>query len=450
MNFEQMKEILFVAAHRAGLTDFDVYYRVSTDMSADALNREPNSAAFGTAGGISFRCAVDGRIGSASTEALTKSELESLVPRAMANAALVDADEEPVFFTPTPDTVYTQVTAQRPAMPDAASVRRTALELQERIYAATPLAADGTETAAGACEITVSLANSRGLSLSHSAAMQYAYAEAVVNDGGEPSFGVCSAPSLCADSGIAEKAVEEALARLGGKPVKTGQYSAVFSAKQVSALFATFGGIFSGKNAMLGLSLLRGKEGTAVASPLLTVYDDPFYEGNTMQMPFDAEGVPTYKKALIENGVLKTLLYDLTTAKKTGNRSTGNAGRGSYADPVSIRSYCRAIKPGDAKLDELFADMGEGLYITELKGMHAGCDAVTGDFSIECAGFLVKEGKRAGAVKAFTVAGNFFELMKNITRVGSEIESGICGFSMSASPALLVRNLAVAGESENV
>lgn len=447
MNFEKIKEILFAAAKAAGLQDYDVYYRVSTDLSADALNREPNASAFGTAGGVSFRCAVEGKIGSASTECMERAELEALIPRAMANAALVDADEEPIFYAPTASDTYGEVTVEKPALPTAADLRRTALDLQERIYAATPMATDGTTTAAGATDVTVCLANARGLSLSHSAAMSYTYAEAVINDGNEPSYGAAISPVLDpAASGIAEEAVAEAIARLGGKGVKTGKYQVVFSTKQVRTLFATFGGIFSGKNAMLGLSRLAGKEGTEVAAPVLTVYDDPFFAQNTMQMPFDAEGVPTYKKALIESGVLKTLLYDLTTAKKTGNRSTGNAGRGSYADPVSIRGYCRAIAPGSETLDGLFQKMGDGLYITELKGLHAGCDAVTGDYSIESAGFAVKDGKKAGPVKAFTIAGNFFDLLKSIKAVGSEVEVGTCGFSMSAAPAMLVSDISVAGE----
>ena len=448
MSFEEIKKILFDAAKEAGLTDYDVYYRMSTELSADALNHEPNASSFGTAGGVSFRCAVDGKIGSASTEMQEKAELEALVPRAMANAALVDADEEPIFYLPQSGDAYRKVTVDKPALPTAGELRRAANELQDRIYNASDLVSDGTETMAGAAEVTVCLANARGLMLSHSAAMRYAYAEAVINDGNEPSYGTAVSEELdAAKSGIAEKAVSEAILRLGGSPVKTGKYKVVLSAKQVRALFSAFSDIFSGKKAMLGLSLLKGKENTKIASPSLTVYDDPFYPGNTMQMPFDAEGVPTYKKALVEQGVLKTLLYDLTTAKKTGNASTGNAGRGSYADPVSIRSYCYAIAPGSATLEELFAEMGEGLYITELKGLHAGCDDVTGDFSIESAGFAVKDGKLASPVKAFTVAGNFFELLQSIEAVGGEVETGICGFSMTAAPAMLVKDISVAGEN---
>ena len=447
MSFLEIKNVLFEAARAAGLTDYDVYYRTATDLSADALNHSPNASSFGMSGGVSFRCVVEGRIGAASTECMERAELVALVARAMANAKQIDADEEPIFYTPSARDTYGTVTEEKPALPTPAELRRAAMALQDRIYAASDLVTDGTETAAGATEITVCLANSRGLSLSHSAAMRYTYAEAVINDGNEPSFGTATSSELdAARSGIAEQATREALARLGGKPIKTGKYSVVLSARQARALFATFSGIYSGKKAMLGLSLLKGKENTRIASPVLTVYDDPFYPGNTMQMPFDAEGVPTYKKALVENGVLKTLLYDLTTAKKTGNTTTGNAARGSYADPVSISGFCHAIAPGTDTLEALFEKMGEGLYITELKGMHAGCDAVTGDFSIESAGFAVKDGKLTGPVKAFTIAGNFFELLKSIKAVGCEVETGIGGFSTVVAPPMLILDVSVAGD----
>lgn len=447
MSFEKIKSVLFAAAERAGLEDFDVFYRTATDISADALNREPSAFSFGKAGGVCFRCALKGKIGSASTECLDEAELEALIPRAMANAKEVDVDEDPIFYAPSSSDSYGTVTAEKPRLPDAATLGKAAIGLQERIYAASPLVTDGTETSVGAAEITISLANSKGLMLTHTAAARVAYAEAVLNDKGEPSYGTAlTANEDVLGSGIAERAVEEALARLGGKSVKTGKYRVVLSAKMVRSLLSAYSGIFSGKNALLGLSLLKGKEGTEIASKELTIFDDPFYPENTMQMPFDAEGVPTYKKALIERGVLKTLLYDLTTAKKAGVQSTGNAGRGSYADPVSVTGFCRHVAAGDATLDELFAQMENGIYITELKGMHAGCDAVTGDFSLESAGFLVKNGEKKGAVKGFTVAGNFFELLKNIERIGCEVELGSCSFSAIAAPAILVRDISVAGE----
>ncbi len=446
MNFSQIKEVLFRAAKAAGLTDYDVYFRMASDAGAEALNRELSSCTFGVRGGVSFRCAVNGRIGSASSQRLEEQELETLVSRAIANADVVDADEEPIFFEGSGEGAYRTVTVASPELPNAATLRHAVLELQQQLYAESELMTDGTSSGAGATTMQVSLANSKGLDLSHSAGMCYTYAEAIINDGKEPSFGTAFAPTLDTGSDIAKKATKEALARLGAKGVKTGTYDVIFSAKQVRSLLGTFASIFSGKNALLGLSLLAGKEGQSVASDCLTVVDDPFYTENTMQMPFDAEGVATKEKNLIENGVLKTLLYDLTYAKKAGKEPTGNAARGSIADPVSISPYCLRVAPGKDSPESLRQRLGNGLYITELKGLHAGADAVTGDFSIESAGFMVENGKLTYPVHSFTVAGNFFDLLKSVNGVADNVEMGLPSVSGTAAPDLLVKGLSVAGE----
>ena len=446
MKFSEIKEVLFRAARAAGLTDYDVYFRMASDASAEALNRELSSCSFGTKGGVSFRCAVNGRIGAASTQLLEEKELEALVSRAIANADVIDADEEPIFFEGSSDGAYRTVSVYAPELPDASVLRRAVMDLQDQLYGASELMTDGTTSSAGAATVQISLANSKGLDLSHKAGMCYTYAEAIINDGKEPSFGAAFAPTLNTDSDIASKATDEALARLGAGGVKTGTYNVIFAAKQVRSLLGTFAGIFSGKNALLGLSLLAGKEGQSVASPMLTVVDDPFYAENTMQMPFDAEGVATKEKNLIENGVLKTLLYDLTYAKKAGKEPTGNAARGSIADPVSISPYCLRVAAGEDTPETLREKLGDGLYINDLKGLHAGADAVTGDFSIESAGFLVENGKLTRPVHSFTVAGNFFELLKAVTGVANNVEMGLPSVSGTAAPDLMIQELSVAGE----
>ena len=153
------------------------------------------------------------------------------------------------------------------------------------------------------------------------------------------------------------------------------------------------------------------------------------------------------KDFVIENGVLKTLLYDLTTAKKAGVASTGNGQKGGYSSPVAIAPYNFSIAAGEDSTEALMAAVGNGIYITECKGFHAGANAVTGDFSIESAGFMIRDGKRAEPVKSFTVAGNFFELLKQIDRLGDTIRWGIPGgFTVFGSPDVLVRGVSVAGK----
>ena len=127
--------------------------------------------------------------------------------------------------------------------------------------------------------------------------------------------------------------------------------------------------------------------------------------------------------------------------------STGNGQKGSYASPVSIAPYNFGINAGTDSDDELLAAVGNGIYITECKGFHAGANAVTGDFSIESAGFMIRDGKRAEPVKSFTVAGNFFDLLKQIDRLGNDVKWGIPGgFTVFGSPNVLVRGMSIAGK----
>jgi PmbA protein len=243
------------------------------------------------------------------------------------------------------------------------------------------------------------------------------------------------------------RAVAGARAKIGAVEIESGKYDVIIDGRQMLNLLAAFSTVFSGKSARLGLSLLAGKEGSEVAAPCITICDDPFDPNCPMQTTFDAEGVAVYTKNVVEKGVLKTLLYDLSNAKKAGTRSTGNASKGSYADAVDISPLCLSIKPGACSLEELFQIALGGLYVTEIKGLHAGANYATGDFSVECAGFLVEDGQRGRPVKSFTIAGNFYGLLKSITHVGSKVEYGIpSGYTVFASPAVLARNISTAGK----
>jgi len=197
----------------------------------------------------------------------------------------------------------------------------------------------------------------------------------------------------------------------------------------------------------MGLSLLAGKEGEVIASDIVTITDDPMREGVSIQTHFDGEGVATHRKSVIEKGVLKTLLYNRETALKAGKETTANASKGSYAAPVGISPYAFCIEAGDKTLDQLFEMAENGIYVTEVKGLHAGVNAASGDFSIESAGFLIKDGKKAEAVKSFTIAGNFFELLKSISALSDKVEMGVpSGFTTFGSPAVLIKDMSVAGK----
>ena len=447
MNFDAMKTYLQAAAKRAGLQEYEIYAMSERSVSTETLRHEISSFSLGESGGISFRCIVDGKMGYASTELLTEAEMEALVDRAADNARNIENDDEVLIYHGSEH--YEAVNAPKEDTPDAATLKARALLLERRAYEAHPSVSDGTQAGALAFESEILLCNSHGLELHNRVGTSGAYIDAVVKQDDESvsAFEITCHGDDTALGKMAELAVERARAKLGAGRVPSGATDCIISGRQMSSLLSAFWPMFSAKRVQHGMSLLKGRVGERIAADCVTITDDPRRDACPIQTSFDGEGVATYRKSVIEDGVLKTYLYDLTTAQKDGVSSTGNGQRGSYTSPVGIAPYCFCLEAGDATQEELFAAMGDGLYITELKGIHAGADAVTGDFSLEAAGFRVREGKLAEPVKTFTIAGNFLELLKNIEAVSDTVDYGFPGsFTTFASADVLVRGVSVAGE----
>ena len=446
MLFEQMKNALIAAANEAGIEQYEIYYQVGESISAETLKDEISAFASSVSGGICFRCIVDGKMGYASSELMSEDAMGELVKNAISNAACIDSDDEVFIFEGSPE--YAKIDAGDVKLTDAVTVRDMALRLQKETYAQSEKVGDGTQSMAMSSVSEVRLYNSNGLSLSNRTGMSGAYAAAVVRDGEEAqeAFDFSAGTSFEEVKETSRNAVREALDKIGATVAPSGKQNIVFSGKQFRQFLAVFSSAFSAKSAQLGLSLLAGKEGEQIAAPFVNIIDDPMRENSPIKTPFDGEGVATARRAVVENGVLKTLLYDLTTAKKAGVTSTGNGQKGSYAAPVAIAPYNFGLMAGVCDLDTLLSKAGEGIYITECKGFHAGANAVTGDFSIESAGFMIREGKLAEPVKSFTIAGNFFELIKNIDTLGNEVHWGIPGRTVFGSPDVLVREMSVAGK----
>ena len=446
MEFEALKNALISAAKDAGIEQYEIYYMESAESSATTFQHELKGISSARSGGICFRCIIDGKMGYASTELFETEEMAELVNRAATAATLLETQDEVFIWGGSPSYRSPKAPA---AGTEMSQLTASALALAEAAYAADPRVCDGTEATAVADEITIRLLNSTGLDLANQVRINAAVIEAIVGNDEDKQVAFDLAPSL-ADSdlkALAEKTVHSACAMLGAECVETGKYNIVFSPKQARNILSTFSAVFSAKNAQQGLSLLAGKEGEVIAAPCVTIIDDPAHPNSAAHTHFDAEGVATSRKNVVENGVLKTLLHNLQTAAKAGVETTANASKGSYAAPVGISPYCFCIEAGDRTFDALLAEAGDGIYVTEMKGFHAGADPTTGDFSIECAGFRITDGKLGAPRKSFTVAGNFFSLLKEISAISDTVEVGFSGmFTCFGSPALLVPAMSVAGK----
>lgn len=447
MKFDAVKNSLISEAKKAGLEEYEVYFMESSGTSAETLKGEISSFSSEVSGGISFRCIVNGKMGSASTELFTDEEMKELVARAIENARNIESDDKAVIFAGSEN--YADPKLPDPVYKSTAELKQIALELHHKTCDASEYTIDGTSAYVVQNSTSVVLVNSHGLELSTDINVVGMGAEAVVAKDGENQAAFALEEGIDASLGdsIAKRATSDALSKIGATETESGKYDIIFCGKQMKDLLSTFSSVFSGRSANLGLSLLKGKEGEKIAAECVTVIDDPLYEGSATQIAFDGEGVATYTKKVIENGVLNTLLYDIASADKVGKKSTGNGQRGSYAAPVSVSPYRFYIAPGNLSDEELLASLNDGIYVTELKGLHAGANAVTGDFSIESAGFRVRNGKKCEAIKSFTVAGNFFKLLSDIESLADNVKFGFAGgFTVFGAPDTLIRGMSVAGK----
>ena len=447
MNYELLKSTIENEAKAEGIAEYEIYYMSSDELSVDTLNRQPNSFSSGNSGGICLRVLHDGKIGYASSELMEEEEMKSLVSRAKANAEATEKPDTVGIFKGSES--YAELKSSSYAPMGAGEFKKLCGDFAEEIYAASDKVVDGTATYGGTMGFEIRLSNSHGLDLSTKCGVNLIQGMAVICDDGkyENAYDVKEIKGEDLDlKKIAKDIADEAILKANAVTIPSGKYTVVFSPQEMRTMLSVYSSVFSAKMAQMGMSLLAGKEGEKIAADIVTITDDPMRDGVSIQTNFDAEGVAASCKKVVENGVLKTLLHNRETAAVAGVESTGNASKGGYASPVGISPYAFCIEAGDKTEDELLAMAEGGIYITELKGLHAGANPVTGDFSLESAGFKIVDGKKGEAIKSFTVAGNFFELMQSIAALSDKVEIAVTGgFTTFGAPAVLVRDMSVAG-----
>ncbi len=445
MDFACFKQAVIARCQELGIEEYELYYTQSESTSVEIFQHEIKEFTASTEGGVCFRAIVGGKMGYASTQALNAEEAKAVVDKAVDNAAFLESEEQ-VFLAEGGQT-YQQTTTESLPIPTTEHLIARSLEVQDQIYASSEAVIDGCMTNAIVEKGSTAIYNSKGLDLHSDNTLTAWVMASVVTDGKEMAdeytIKLGDLDKIDTKAAIA-KATASALQKLGGDVAPTGQYPVVFHPEAMTSLLGVFSSIFSSENAQKGLSKLQGKEGTKIASDLVTIVDDPFYPGSLMQHSFDAEGSPTRTKSLVEKGQFKTLLYNLKTAAVAGVQTTGNASKGAYNAPVAVQPFTMYIVPGQVSEEDMLASIEKGVYITDLGGLHAGANPISGDFSLQSSGYMIENGRKTDFVKSFTVAGNFYELLLNIKALASNLETP--GMGRFGSPSVLVEGLSVAGK----
>ncbi|GLR26389.1 MULTISPECIES: metalloprotease PmbA [Limnobacter] len=242
-----------------------------------------------------------------------------------------------------------------------------------------------------------------------------------------------NAKDLAKPQAIGEYAAKRALARLGSKKIKTGKFPVIFEAPIASSLIGNYIGAVSGTALYRRTSFLLDSMGKQVWSKHISIEEDPFIPGGHGSSPFDEEGVKVKARTVVKNGRVNGYFLSTYSARKLGQKSTGNAG-GTH----NILLKSSNTIPGG--LDALLQKMGTGLLVTEMMGQ--GVNPVTGDYSRGAFGYWVENGLIVHPVEEITIAGNLLDMLANIVAVGDDAiwrGSRYCG-------SLLVESMTVASE----
>lgn len=449
---EKLMEKLVKAGMEYGFEECEASFASESSMSIDILEGEVSSYENSATSSLSFRGLKNGQMGYCSTNILEDSSIDFLLKSAMENCEVLN-DEDPQFIycDENNKNLYYSQLSEGYEKNTYKRFEETGLKLEKAI-----LALDSRIDAVDFLTIACStgpylIINSKGLhsyrdsdGISIMASARATDSDGSVKSGGHYWIGK-DIDDFDMDKFL-KKFKENLIGKMGAKSCKPGNYKTVLKNEAFMQFFTVFFGNFMATTMQRGLSLLADKEGQTIASDIFTVKEIPMYDNALTKIPFDDEGVLTTEKAIIDKGVFATALYNLKSANKAGRQSTGNGFRNGSA--VSEMPTNLVVEPGDKSFEDLLAEVGEGILLTDLSGLHAGVNAISGDFSLLCEGYLIENGKQGRPVEQITVAGNFYEVIKSIKSVGNDIINVPSGEGEFFTPSVYIESLAISGDEE--
>ncbi len=431
---------LFKKAQDKGIEAVQVHVEKLEEIEFDVFKGELDKHKIADTARLTIKGIYDGKMGKMTTESLDLRETDEWVDAIIDSAKVVESEDEVFIYEG--DKEYPEIEGLGEARLAEMSVedkKNLTFEL-EKLVRAKDERVSISEAFYAEAKKTVLLKNSKGLDLERTVHSGMIVAEVVVREDDDSRSALEYIQSDDAGDfdleALADKAVNRGLSLLGAKAVKSGKYDILLENRASANLLQAYVNMFNAEYVQKGLSKLRGAVGKDVGGKNITIIDDPFREKSTKSATFDDEGVATAKKTVVEEGNLKTYLYDLKTAKKDDTTSTAN----SFGD--TIRPTNLYIVPKEAKAEKALANMDKGLYITDLQGLHSGTNFVSGDFSLQATGYYVENGEIVQPVSLITVSGNYLDLLKNVTEVFDDLRFN---FSYIGSPTLRIDNMQISG-----
>jgi PmbA protein len=429
------------AALDAGAADAEAFAQDSTGLEVRVFDREVESLTEAGQRGLGLRCWIQGRSGYAFGTDLSESGISDIATGAVEATRITDPDEFAAAPEPAGEPTPIEGLAD-PTISEWTVERRVELTKAVEVAVETAIYVDERASAA--------LANSRGVAGAYEATFAYAYLQAIAEEGGDRQtglgFGMGRSPAALDAEAIGREAADRSTSLLGASKPRSRSCPVVLDTT-VAASFAGFvGGVLCADAVQRGRSPFADRLDDEIGSGVLTLADDGHDSAGLNSAPFDGEGTPSGRTPLIEAGTLRAYLHDSYTARRQGNgqASTANASRAGYRSPPSVSTTNLLVEPGAKSFEELLAEAGEGMYVTDVAGLHSGVNPVSGQFSVGATGRAISREELADPADEFTIASDLQSMLKAVAAAGAQTRWVPFGGSVN-TPALLIGEMAIGG-----
>ena len=412
-----------VAMARAGEQVEAVVVRgVETEIKVHGGEVESLSSA--QSQGVGVRVVVDGRQGFAYAGSLDGSVIDATLAEARDNAAFATSD--PHAGLAEPDGVaFPVLDLCRDSLSSFAASDKVALALElERAVLAADRRISGIEAAEYADALSeAAVVTSTGIRTSGRDSSCYLATYAMATEGVDTQtgfgFSVGREPLDLDPAAAATDAASRATRMLGARQPSSGRLTVVLDPWVTAQLLSIIGHTLDGDAVSKGRSLFADRLGEEVASPLLTLVDDPTDVRALTATDADGEGLAARRNVLIADGVLQMFVHNAYSARRAGTRSTGNAVRGFESTPA-VGCFALALAPGVTDPADILRGIEDGVLVQDVAGLHSGVNPVSGDFSTGAEGLRIRGGELAEPIREFTIASTLQRMLRDVVAVGSD------------------------------
>jgi PmbA protein len=436
------------AAVNAGAGEAEAYASRDSGREVRVHGGEVESLTAATQSGIGVRAWIGGRVGYAYGTDLSEPGIAAISGRAAEAAAAADEDEFAAPPRPAPIEALPGLSDPAVEIWTTARVAELALTVERTALAADPRVVGVEQVVYADSAERVAIASSTGLAGEYEASDCFAYLQALAEGEGAKEtglgFGLARGPDGLDPEAIGSEGAERATAMIGATKPPSRSCPVLLDPTVAASFAGLIGGALGANAVQRGRSPFADRLGEELASGALVLHDDGRDPDGPASAPFDGEGVPRRRTALIEGGRLRAFLYDTYTANREGGASTGNAARHGYRSQPTVSASNLVVGTGSLTFPELLGEAGEGVFVTDVAGLHSGVNPVTGVFSVGASGRAIRDGELAEPLREFTIASDLVAMLGAVSAAGAEARWVPFGASVR-TPPLLIGAMAVSG-----